>query len=126
MQATSKQIQNRKLQGVEEAEVVSGTMLSSNLFTSDIKEVSDVFSLQGVGTLFLQTLTDCYLLGQDARRQVVDASVHMCPPRHRAPPGAISVTSALMSLMSGAPATGSWRSEKADTENKGTVSSTKR
>lgn len=84
-----------------------------------------MFSLQGVGTLFLQTLTDCYLLGQDARRQVVDASVHMCPPETQDPPGAISVTSALMSLIGGAPATGSWHSEKADTENKGTVSSTK-
>ena len=85
-----------------------------------------MFSLQGVGALFLQTLTDCYLLGQDAQGQVVDASVHMCPPETQGPPeGAISVTSALMSLIGGTPAAGSWRSEKADTENKGTVSSTK-
>ena len=43
-----------------------------------------MFSLQGVGALFLQTLTDCYLLGQDAQGQVVDASVHMCPPETQA------------------------------------------
>ena len=49
-----------------------------------------MFSLQGVGALFLQTLTDCYLLGQDAQGQVVDASVHMCPPETQGPPGAIS------------------------------------
>ena len=30
-----------------------------------------MFSLQGVGALFLQTLTDCYLLGQDAQGQPV-------------------------------------------------------
>ena len=57
-----------------------------------------MFSLQGVGALFLQTLIDCYLLGQDAQRQVVDASVHMCPSETQGPPGAFSVTSALMSL----------------------------
>lgn len=57
-----------------------------------------MFSLQGVGALFVQTLVDCYLLGQDAWRQVVDASVHMCLPETQGPPGAISVTSALVSL----------------------------